>query len=207
MAVVWGAQLGLRRKLLHLVDSTEARVFNLDELQRIRSSFQLHALHGRMDKAAFHSTMKRLGFEDVPVDRMFELFDRNGDGSIDYKEFLGSLATLRESGEAALRMCFQIYDENSTGSISRVDISKVLGNILSGFDNETLTAKLEEIFQRMDTNGDGEIQYEEFKAGIFSEPVLVQCFLQPMDHIGSLPMEHFVSSDINRGIIDQRYIM
>ena len=204
MAVVWGAQLGLRRKLLTLVDSSSAKVFTLDELQRIRSSFQIHSTNNKMDKAAFHATMRRLGFEGA-IDRMFELFDRNGDDSIDYKEFLSNLATLRESGEDALKLCFDIYDEERKGAISKQDIGKVLGGILPVQDH-IMADKLESIMQKLDTDGDGTITYAEFKAGIFSEPVLVQAFLQPLDKIAELPEEFFMSTDIARGIIDQRYI-
>eukprot|EP00516_Mucochytrium_quahogii_P009815 CAMPEP_0203775320 /NCGR_PEP_ID=MMETSP0099_2-20121227/5994_1 /ASSEMBLY_ACC=CAM_ASM_000209 /TAXON_ID=96639 /ORGANISM=" , Strain NY0313808BC1" /LENGTH=504 /DNA_ID=CAMNT_0050673941 /DNA_START=254 /DNA_END=1768 /DNA_ORIENTATION=+ len=205
MAVVWGAQLGLRRKLLTLVDSHEAKVFNLEELQRIRASFQLHSENNTMDKAAFHATMKRLGFSDIPIDRMFELFDQDGDGTVDYKEFLSSLATLRESGEDALRLCFAVYDENNVGSITKPNVMKVLRTVLRG-DYMSLVEKLESIFQNLDTTGDGRISYEEFKMGIFSEPVLVQAFLAPMDGIASLPVENFQSTDIERGIINPRYI-
>jgi len=205
MAVVWGAQLGLRRKLIHLVDSHEARVFTMDELQRIRASFQQHSSDGTMDRVAFHGTLKQLGFENLPIDRMFDLFDRNGDGTLDYKEFLGNLATLRESGEDALKLCFQVYDEKNTGFISKVDIAKVLKTMLN-VDSSTLSAKLESIFQRLDQNGDGNISYDEFKAGIFSEPVLVQAFLAPMDSIGTIPIENFVSTQMQRGFIDSKYL-
>lgn len=205
MAVVWGAQLGLRRKLLNMIDSSEAKVFKLEELQRIRSAFQMHATHERIDKTAFISTMKSLGFNNLPNDRLFALFDRNGDDKIEYKEFLSSLATLREPGENALKMCFHIYDEDGSGFISKNEVAKVLRTILH-VDNETLGYKLEEIFQKLDTNGDGQISYEEFKTGIFSEPVLVESFLKPMDSLASLPMENFKVTNLERGIIDQHFL-
>jgi len=204
-AVRWGAVLGLRRKLLTLVDSTDARVFNLDELQRIRASFSLHATDNKLDKIQFEQALRRLGFQNVPIDRMFELFDKNGDGTIDYKELLGALAVLRESGEAALAFCFRIFDENDTGHISKADVGKVLSITLRK-DSSALTEKLEQIFADIDRNGDDLISYEEFKAGIFISPELVQAFLQPMDDIADLPEENFMLDEIERGYIDSSYL-
>ena len=40
-----------------------------------------------------------------------------------------------------------------------------------------VTEKLSEIFKLLDTNGDGRITFEEFKAGIEREPMLVHAFL------------------------------
>lgn len=205
MAVIWGAQLGMRRKLQNLVDSSEANCFNLDELQRIRASFQLHAYQEHLDRAAFHSTMRRLGFEDVPIDRMFELFDQKGQGLIDYRTFLANLAILRKSEEDALLLCFKIYDEHDSGFISKDSVARVLSVILNK-DTEEIVDTLERIFDRVDVNGDNLISFDEFKAGIFSEPVLVQAFLQPMDTIASLPEGNFAFADMERGIIDQRYL-
>ncbi|GBG30024.1 Protein kinase, putative [Hondaea fermentalgiana] len=205
MAVIWGAQLGMRRRLQTLVDSSEANCFNLEELQRIRASFQLHAFEEQLDRASFHSAMRRLGFEDVPFDRMFDLFDINGAGAIDYRTFLVNLAVLRKSEREALELCFNIYDEDGSGHISKQNVGKVLSTLL-GAAPETASETLERIFQRVDVNGDELISFEEFQAGIFAEPVLVQAFLQPMDSISSLPEENFAYADVERGIIDERYL-
>ena len=70
--------------------------------------------------------MTELGFTGLPVERVFSLFDQNGDGFIDYKELLTNLSTLRQSGTEALQLCFQIYDENNSGFITREQVAKVL---------------------------------------------------------------------------------
>mmetsp|Transcript_12024 Transcript_12024/g.14588 ORF Transcript_12024/g.14588 Transcript_12024/m.14588 type:complete len:566 (+) Transcript_12024:225-1922(+) len=191
MAVVWGVQLGLRRKLLSLVDNSVANVFNLQELSRIRDTFYKYASKdATMSVPAFTATMKELGFNDIPIQRVFDLFDQNGDGRIDYKEFLTKLATLRESGEPALKFCFDIYDEDGSGYISRRNVSSVLASVISEnvADKSQVSVQLEQIFQSFDVNGDGRISYEEFKTGIFNQgPILVEHFLGPMDRISELP--------------------
>eukprot|EP00924_Labyrinthula_sp_SR-Ha-C_P005094 maker-scaffold_1-snap-gene-21.49-mRNA-1 protein AED:0.02 eAED:0.02 QI:0/0.66/0.5/1/1/1/4/59/576 len=201
MVVVWGAQLGMRRKLLNLIESTAANVFSIHELKKIREAFVQSLAENRdsrsvsnaMSVVQFSSAMNKLGFGHLPIKRMFALFDKNGDGSMDYKEFLSSLATLRESGESALKLCFDIYDEEGNGYIRKGNVEKVLRSVLridEKFDTsdieeqEMLRNHLEAIFSAFDTNKDGQISYEEFKEGIFSQgPILIEHFLEPLDHI------------------------
>lgn len=201
MAVVWGAQLGMRRKLLSLIDSSVANVFTIQELSRIRTTFNKYSKNelstargtgATLTKSTFETALTELGFTELPIDRMFALFDQNGDGRIDYKEFLTKLATLRESGESALKLCFEIYDEEGNGFISKKDVEKVLSNVLkedlAESEDEDVEAEiqtqLEKIFQAFDTNQDGKISYKEFTEGIFAKgPILVEHFLEPLDHI------------------------
>ena len=46
--------------------------------------------------ANFEAALNELGFNDLPIERMFELFDQNGDEKIHYREFLIKLDALRK---------------------------------------------------------------------------------------------------------------
>lgn len=47
--------------------------------------------------------MKGLGFGALPLARVFEVFDTHHTRTVDYKEFLVGLSTLRGSFETALK--------------------------------------------------------------------------------------------------------
>ena len=46
--------------------------------------------------AKFEAALNELGFNDLPIERMFELFDQNRDEKIHYREFLIKLDALRK---------------------------------------------------------------------------------------------------------------
>lgn len=47
--------------------------------------------------------LRSVGFGNLPTQRMFELFDENGNGIVEYKEFLVGLSTLKGYDETSLR--------------------------------------------------------------------------------------------------------
>mmetsp|Transcript_6795 Transcript_6795/g.12562 ORF Transcript_6795/g.12562 Transcript_6795/m.12562 type:complete len:585 (+) Transcript_6795:392-2146(+) len=206
LAIVWGSQLRLRRKIVDLVQNTVANVFTFGELERIHATFEMHTdSQDLMNKQSFTEAMMKLGFERIPVDRMFELSDKNGDNMLDYKEFLAVLASLRGLDDSSLQYCFKIYDTENTGFISKANVTKVL-RCLVPTENISLTNQLTAIFEQLDTNNDGAISWEEFRKGVFSAPVLVQSFLEPLHHLEDKPLEDFSSPDADRGIIDPKLL-
>jgi len=59
--------------------------------------------------------------------RVFDLFDNNRDGTVDMREILCGLSTLRNSrGDDALRLCFQMYDADRSGCISKEELAAML---------------------------------------------------------------------------------
>ena len=63
-----------------------------------------------LSKAEFEAALKELGFNDLPIGRMFELFDQNGDVKIYCRKFLTNLVTLRDSGEGVRndgKICYE----------------------------------------------------------------------------------------------------
>ena len=88
---------------------------------------------------------------------MFAEIDIDGNGSIDYTEFV--MATMNEQElitNEKLKAAFRLFDKDGNGSISPDEIKSALG--IGDDDKEELLQLLAEV----DENGDGEIQYEEF---------------------------------------------
>lgn len=59
--------------------------------------------------------------------RIFDLFDDNRDGSVDMREIIAGFSTLKYSqGDDALRLCFQMYDTDRSGCISKEELASLL---------------------------------------------------------------------------------
>ena len=92
-------------------------------------------------------------------DEIFSLLDGDNNGYIDYEEFLR--ATLDRSffvNENVLNIAFKFFDKENTGYISK-------DKIMSYFIGTKMTEELfKNIFDEIDTNKDGKIDFQEFKA-------------------------------------------
>lgn len=88
-------------------------------------------LHGGIsrptfDKCFFPSCGQRPAKPNLIYDRMFDFYDTNGDGLIDFKEFIMGLAALssKSRGER-LKRIFRGYDFDGDGVITRSDFLKM----------------------------------------------------------------------------------
>jgi Ca2+-binding EF-hand superfamily protein len=64
-----------------------------------------------------------------------------------------------------LRFSFEIYDKNRDGSIAKEELQEMLQSTLvdssTGLSKQQVAALIEATFLEADTNGDGEISFEE----------------------------------------------
>ena len=92
------------------------------------------------------------------VDKMFKEIDIDGNGSIDYTEFV--MATMNEKNMMSnerLMQAFKMFDKDNSGTISADEIKEVLGS-----DTSLSEQAITQIIKEVDENGDGEIQFDEF---------------------------------------------
>ena len=84
-----------------------------------------------------------------------------------------------KEGEEAIRLVFSVYDRNGNGFIEKQELVHILSIMASRDPDREFekSQKLAQIFERLDTNHDGHISFEEFKTGIMFERVLVDAFL------------------------------
>lgn len=89
---------------------------------------------------------------------MFERIDLDGNGSLDYTEFV--MATISEKNlvtQERLKQAFKMFDKDNSGALSPEEIKDVLC-----FDSTVDPKEIDAIIAEVDENGDGEIQFDEF---------------------------------------------
>jgi serine/threonine-protein phosphatase 2B regulatory subunit len=87
------------------------------------------------DKKSSEPTIKRAEFQSALgmksstfVDRLFGVFDENGDGGINFEEFLTVLSVLSPKATAVqkLEVSFKLYDMDGDGKIGRAELTAML---------------------------------------------------------------------------------
>jgi calmodulin len=109
-----------------------------------------------------HEIMKNLGQNptEAELQDMINEVDIDGNGNIDFKEFLGLMARkMRDTDtEEELIEAFKVFDRDSNGLISGQELKHVMISLGEKITDE----EVEEMIREADIDGDGYINYEEF---------------------------------------------
>jgi serine/threonine-protein phosphatase 2B regulatory subunit len=101
------------------------------------------------------------------VQRVIEIFDQDGNGEVDFKEFIEGVSqfSVRGDKDSKLKFAFKIYDMDKDGFISNGELFQVLKMMVG---NNLKDTQLQQIVDKTiiyaDQDGDGKISYEEFCA-------------------------------------------
>ncbi|CAJ2657214.1 unnamed protein product [Trifolium pratense] len=170
IASVWSSTIFLRtKKLKSLVGSYDLKE---DEIENLRIHFKkICSDRDNATLAEFEEVLKAMNMLSlIPfAARIFDLFDNNRDGTVDMREILCGFSSLKNSkGEDALRLCFQMYDTDRSGCISKEEVASMLRALPYDCLPTDITepGKLDEIFDLMDANNDGKVTFDEFKAAM-----------------------------------------
>ena len=112
---------------------------------------------------------------------VFGLIDTDGSGSINFRQWLLSMAVITRHADAipeeTLAFAFQLFDKDGNGRIDEAEFFSLLNSLRrDDYDGPTCA----KIFSAIDRNQDGFIDFAEFKAYAKSNPVVAQLFTQAL---------------------------
>ncbi|KAH7571911.1 hypothetical protein ACOSP7_014808 [Xanthoceras sorbifolium] len=94
------------------------------------------------------------------LQNMINEVDINGNGTIEFGEFLNLMARKMKESEAEeeLREAFKVFDKDQDGYISPNELRQVMINLGEKLTDE----ELEQMIREADLDGDGQVNYDEF---------------------------------------------
>eukprot|EP01087_Luapelamoeba_hula_P014023 TRINITY_DN4046_c2_g1_i1.p1 TRINITY_DN4046_c2_g1~~TRINITY_DN4046_c2_g1_i1.p1 ORF type:complete len:189 (-),score=62.17 TRINITY_DN4046_c2_g1_i1:131-697(-) len=179
------SQQGASLKKEDLDELTKHTHFDPKELSAMYKQFKKETPNGFIDKSEFREVMKQMGVVDSFLqDLIFNVFDENKDGAIDFPEFVNALSVMtRGYPDEKLEFSFKMYDTSGKGYITKEEMTKIMDSFyklvgplvtFSGKKFESHQQLVEEFFEQIDTSGVGRITLEEYKAGAHKNPDIIQ---------------------------------
>ncbi|OAA40828.1 calcium sensor NCS-1 [Beauveria brongniartii RCEF 3172] len=171
-----------QEQLLELQKSTH---FDKKELQQWYKGFLKDCPSGLLSKQEFQKIYRQFfpfGDPSSFADYVFNVFDSDRSGTIDFKEFICALSvTSRGKMEDKLDWAFQLYDIDRDGKITYDEmlqiveaIYKMVGSMVKlPEDEDTPEKRVRKIFRMMDKDENGSLDIEEFKEGSKRDETIV----------------------------------
>jgi len=168
-----------------LEDLQRSTKFDKRELQAWYKGFLKECPTAKLSKSEFQKIYRQFfpyGDPTSFADYVFNVFDADKNGEIDFKEFIVGLSvTSRGKLEDKLDWAFQLYDINGDGKISYEEmlaivtaIYKMVGSMVKlPEDEDTPEKRVTKIFAMMDKDQNSYLDREEFREGSKRDETIV----------------------------------
>lgn len=139
--------------------------FDAEEIKRLGKRFKKLDLDnsGSLSVEEFMSLPELQ--QNPLVQRVIDIFDEDGNGEVDFKEFIQGVSQFSVKGdkESKLRFAFRIYDIDNDGYISNGELFQVLKMMVgSNLKDAQLQQIVDKTILFADKDQDGRINFEEF---------------------------------------------
>ena len=144
----------------------EAINFDAEEIRRLGKRFRKLDL----DNSGTLSVEEFMSLPELQrnplVKRVIEILDEDGNGEVDFKEFIQGVSQFSVKGDktSKLKFAFKIYDIDNDGYISNGELFQFLKMISSNLKDTQLQQIVDKTIQYADKDDDGKINFEEFCA-------------------------------------------
>eukprot|EP01130_Rhizamoeba_saxonica_P001842 TRINITY_DN11679_c0_g1_i1.p1 TRINITY_DN11679_c0_g1~~TRINITY_DN11679_c0_g1_i1.p1 ORF type:complete len:189 (-),score=58.30 TRINITY_DN11679_c0_g1_i1:64-630(-) len=165
--------------------------YGIPKMQRkeILKTFRTYKKDGVIPKELWIEVLLETGATIEFANALWDTFDRNGDGSLDYKEFfIMSAVSVGGTKEQKLAASFDLFDENNDGYLTKEEVINMLsacyiyhqkrgsdefGDSLNDEDKERIERITDEIFEKIDIDENGKIDREEFIEGALADDLVL----------------------------------
>ncbi|WCJ33481.1 calcium-dependent protein kinase 32 [Euphorbia peplus] len=149
----------LKKRALRVI----AEHLSVEEVAGIKEGFQMMdtSNKGKIDIQDLRIGLEKLGHQisENDVQMLMEAGDLDGDGHLDYAEFVTISVHLRKMGnDEHLLKAFEFFDKNQSGYIEIEELRENLADEVDENNDDIVNA----IMHDVDTDKDGRISYEEF---------------------------------------------
>ncbi|XP_066911264.1 calmodulin-like isoform X4 [Clytia hemisphaerica] len=140
----------------------EAMKFTDEQIEEVKEAFAIFDKNGdgTITTKDLITVMRSLGKNPTEdeIDDMINEVDTDGNGVIDFIEFLEMMAKMSTDVDETIKEAFYIFDSDGSGAISSEEFRKVMMTLGAQMTDEEVT----EIIEEVDVDGDGQINLEEF---------------------------------------------
>lgn len=159
--------------------------FNRLEIESLMNIFKQQT-KTKLDRPKFRDVLHNQFdmTDDLIMDRVFKAFDKDGDSFVNMEEWIRGLSVfLRGSLDEHLKFCFEVYDFNGDGYISREEMFTCLKKSMvkqttEEDPDEGIKDLVELALKKMDMDGDHRVSFKDFQEAIKQENLLLQGFGQ-----------------------------
>ncbi|XP_066911194.1 calmodulin-like isoform X3 [Clytia hemisphaerica] len=140
----------------------QAMKFTDEQIEEVKEAFAIFDKNGdgTITTKDLITVMRSLGKNPTEdeIDDMINEVDTDGNGVIDFIEFLEMMAKMSTDVDETIKEAFYIFDSDGSGAISSEEFRKVMMTLGAQMTDEEVT----EIIEEVDVDGDGQINLEEF---------------------------------------------
>ncbi|KAL4466496.1 hypothetical protein ABPG72_016637 [Tetrahymena utriculariae] len=98
---------------------------------------------------------------DYDIDKIFANVDLDGNGKINYTEFITACIQHENSiVDSKLQKAFEVFDSDGSNYLTKDELMEIFDSKFKQSDKES---QIKQIFSQFDTNGDEQISFDEFK--------------------------------------------
>jgi Ca2+-binding EF-hand superfamily protein len=142
----------------------------VEDLAKLHSKFRRHDKDnsGTIDLGEFYKMVEEQ--RSVFGDAIFDLIDVDDSASVTFSELVSAILTYGMfAKEEVLKYCFFVFDKDKNGYIEEEELHALL-DILHDHD---VKGNMKTAMGKFDTNGDGKVDFEEFKQLHAEFPTLI----------------------------------